>query len=356
MVYGANFAAEADAFALSGVTRPSDLATQLQVLAAYTSEPGWRPEALTRVKTYGMTLADRLEATDSGVLSRDLSGLLHAGDRRWTFPSRTDISAASPDELKTTIGPALASAPVEVVIVGDTTVEKAIDAVADTFGALPKRPEPAPLDLPAHGVSFPAPTAQPIVETHNGRADQGVAYVAWPTDDFFSDPQRARVETILGRVLQLRLIDTLRLKEGVTYSPSAGSVTSEVFPHYGYIDAEMEAPPAKLDGFFADVAQIAADLRTTPVGDDELQRAKKPAIEQLEKAMATNEYWLEGLSGAQADSRILDAMRSAEAQLERVTPADVQKAAQTYLKDATAWKLEIKPKTSVAAAAPAPPS
>jgi len=356
VVYGANFAAEADAFALSGVTRPSDLATQLQVLAAYTSEPGWRPEALTRVKTYGMTLADRLEATDSGVLSRDLSGLLHAGDRRWTFPSRTDISAASPDELKTTIGPALASAPVEVVIVGDTTVEKAIDAVADTFGALPKRPEPAPLDLPAHGVSFPAPTAQPIVETHNGRADQGVAYVAWPTDDFFSDPQRARVETILGRVLQLRLIDTLRLKEGVTYSPSAGSVTSEVFPHYGYIDAEMEAPPAKLDGFFADVAQIAADLRTTPVGDDELQRAKKPAIEQLEKAMATNEYWLEGLSGAQADSRILDAMRSAEAQLERVTPADVQKAAQTYLKDATAWKLEIKPKTSVAAAAPAPPS
>jgi zinc protease len=180
--------------------------------------------------------------------------------------------------------------------------------------------------------------------------------VAWPTDDFFSDPQRARVEAILGRVLQLRLIDTLRLKEGVTYSPSAGSVTSQVFPHYGYIDAEMEAPPAKLDGFFTDVAQIAADLRTTPVGDDELQRAKKPAIEQLEKAMATNEYWLEGLSGAQADSRILDSIRSAEAQLERVTPADVQKAAQTYLKDATAWKLEIKPKTSVAAASPAPPS
>jgi zinc protease len=105
-----------------------------------------------------MTLEDRLEATDTGVLSRDLSGLLHAGDKRWTFPSRAEIGAASPDELKATIGPSLAAAPVEVVIVGDTTVEKAIDAVADTFGALSKRPDPAPLGPPAHGVSFPSPT------------------------------------------------------------------------------------------------------------------------------------------------------------------------------------------------------
>ena len=80
-----------------------------------------------------------------------------------------------------------------------------------------------------------------------------------------------------------------------------------MFPHYGYIDAEMEAPPDKLDGFFVDVAQIAADLRTTPVTDDELERAKKPAIEALEKATATNEYWLDGLAGAQADPRRLDA-------------------------------------------------
>jgi zinc protease len=126
-----------------------------------------------------------------------------------------------------------------------------------------------------------------------------------------------------------------------------------VFPHYGYIDAEMEAPPPKLDGFFADVAQIAQDLRTTPVTADELERAKKPAIDALEKATASNEYWVAGLSGAQADPRRLDILRSAEASLVRVSADDVQKAAKTYLRDDTAWKLEIKPKTAVASAAPA---
>ena len=354
VVYGVNFGATADAFELSGVTRPADVASQLQVLAAYVAEPGWRPEAFQRMKSYGLTLEDQYDATDTGVLSRDLGGLLHAGDRRWTFPTRAEIGAETPDELKAALGPALAGAPLEVIIVGDITVDKAIAAVADTFGALPQRPDPAPIAPPAHGATFPAPTASPVVETHTGRADQGVALVAWPTTDFWSDPQGARINGVLGRVLQLRLTETLRLKEGVTYSPNAGAVSSSVFPRYGYIDAEMEAPPPKLDGFFVDVAEIAADLRDKPVTADELERAKKPAIEALEKAAATNEYWLDGLAGAQADPRRLDALRSAEASLERVSADDVQKAAKTWLRDDTAWKLEIKPKTAMAAAAPTP--
>jgi zinc protease len=353
-VYDVGFGAEPDAFVLEGRTRTSDAPTQLQVLAAYVSDPGWRPEAFRRLKGLGETLEAQYEATDSGLLSRDLGGLLHAGDRRWTFPSRAEISASNPDELKAALAPALTSGPIEVDIVGDITVDKAIEDVAETFGALPRRPDPAPPGAPAHATSFPHPAAAPVVETHNGRSDQGIALVAWPTNDYYASPDQARAASVLGRVMQLRLTDVLRLREGVTYSPSAGAVASTTFPHYGYLSAEMEAPPAKLDGFFVDVDKIAADLRTTPVTADELERAKKPALEALEKATATNEYWMNGLSGAQADPRRLDLLRSAQAGLERVSAADVQKAAQAYLRGDTAWKLEIRPKASVAAADPAP--
>jgi len=353
-VYGASFNAESDAFTLAGSTRTSDAPTQLEVLAAYVSDPGWRPEAFQRFKSFGATLEDQYAATDSGVLSRDLAGLLHAGDRRWTFPSKSEIDATTADALKSALTPVLASGPIEVEIVGDITVDKAIEDVAETFGALPPRPDwPAPAP-PPHGASFPAPVATPVVETHTGRADQGIALEAWPADDFYATPNGARVNNVLGRVLQLRLTDVLRLREGVTYSPAAGAVASTVFPHYGYIEAEMEAPPPKLDGFFTDVAKIAADLRTTPVSDDELERAKKPAIEALEKAIATNEYWLNGLAGAQTDARRLAILRSAQAGLERVSAADVEKAAQTYLLDEKAWRLEIKPQASVASADPTP--
>ena len=343
-VFSMNFAAEDDAFALSGETRTSDLPTQLQELAAYVTDPGWRPEAFERIKTFGETLEDQYNATDGGVFARDLNGLLRSGDRRWTFPGKAEIAGETLDDLKAQVSPALASGSIEVIVVGDITVDKAIDAVAQTFGALPKRPDPAPPTPPAHDPVFPAPVADPVVETHTGRADQAIGFIAWPTTDFFADPQGARINTILGEVMELRLLDVLRLKEGVTYSPTASSNASRVWPGLGFLDAYVEEPPDKLPLFFSDVQAIAADLRANPVKPDELERAKKPRIDALEKAMATNEYWRDGLAGAQSDPRRLDALRSAGAAYDRVDAAAIEKAAQTWLRDDKAWKLVVKPK------------
>ena len=316
----------------------------MQVLAAYVTEPGWRQEAFDRIVNYGATLHDQYEATDAGVLRRDLAGLLHNGDRRWTFPSREEIASAKLDTLKAAIAPSLARDPIEIAIVGDTTVEKAIAAVAATFGALPKRAELAG-PVVGKGVTFPAPVAAPIVRTHGGRADQAIAYLAWPTDDFYADMRRSRAAQVMVDILKLRLTEELREKQGATYSPSVGFSASQTWTGYGYLAASEEAPPALMDGFFRDVLKIAADLRDTPVTADELARAKTPRLDALEKSRATNEYWLGQLSGAQTDPRQLDAVRSVTAQVEAVTAADIQAVAQRYLRDDKAWKLVIRPKS-----------
>lgn len=344
-VYGADYRIEDDADVLTGATRRDDLDTQLQVLAAYTSEPGWRPEALQRMKTYTATLLDQYSATDSGVLGRDLPGLMHAGDRRWTFPNRDEISTADLDALKVQMAQ-VTTGPIEVVIVGDVTVDKAIASVAATFGALPPRaaaaaPQAVPINTTA--VSFPAPNIQPIVLTHHGRADQALGYTAWRTNDFFADPQAARDVSILGEVMQLQLLKTFREEQGVTYSPQVGYSSSMTWKGWGYLSASVEVPPAKLASFFADVNKIAADLRDHDVTPDVLERAKKPRIDEAEKARQTNGYWLNALSGAQQDPRRLDAIRSELPGMERVTAADVRKAAQQYLHDDAQWKLEVTP-------------
>lgn len=341
-LYGVQFGVVDDAFVLSGGTRRDDLPTQMQVLAAQVAEPGWRPEAFQRQKTAGKTIHDQFEATASGVMSRDLAALLHGGDRRWSFPSRAEIAAARLDDLKAQVAPALADGPIEVVIVGDITVEKAIDAVAETFAVLPARAPPAPLPEAQRRTAFPAPVARPVTLTHKGRADQAQGFIAWPTSDFFADPQRARETAVLGEVLKLRLMEELREKQGMTYSPSVNYTHSYVWPGWGYVSASVEAPPEKLDGFFADVARIAADLRDRPVSDDELSRARTPRIDRIEKARVTNQYWLGELSGAQADARRLDAARALIAGTQRVTAADVQRAAQAWLKDEAAWRLVVR--------------
>jgi zinc protease len=342
-VYGARFEIGEDAFQLVGSTRTADLPTEMQVLAAYVSDPGWRGEAFKRQQSAGKTLHDQLESTDAGVLRRELSGLLHGGDRRFTYPGRDDIAKAQLADLQAQIAPHLASDPLEVVVVGDITPDKAIEAVARTFGSLPARGAAQPVPDSQKRVAFPAGNTKPLAFTHKGRADQAIGYVAWPTTDLWANPQQALETDILGEIMDLRLIDELREAQGATYSPSVSYAHSPTWTGWGYLAASVEVPPAKLDGFFRDVGKIANDLKAKPVTADELERAKKPRLENLEKSRLTNQYWLSELSGAQDQPRKLDFIRHIVPGTEKITIADVQHAAQLVLKDDRAFRIEIAP-------------
>jgi zinc protease len=339
-VYGLGFGIGDDAFQLTGKTRPQDLATQLQVLAAYASDPAWRPSGWDRLRAYSGTIQDQLASTPGGVFGREAGILLHSGDRRWETPDREAMAAVKAEDGKAMLADPLAHGPVEILVVGDVTVDEAIRQVAATFGALPPRAAPsfAPSALTSN---FPAPGL--VKRTHKGRADQGLAFIAWPTNGFYADQRRTRTLNLLGEVLELRLIDEIREKQGTTYSPGAGHSASQVFPSYGYLSAQIEAPPEKLDGFLADAAKIAASLRDAPVSDDELQRARKPFVEGIIRSKSTNEWWLAQLANAQTRPEVGLSISEGIAQYESITPADLQQAARQYLVDARAWKMEVVP-------------
>ncbi len=342
-VYGASLGVDEDAFVLSGRTRPQDFERQLQVLAAYLTDPGWRPEPFERMRAFGTTLLAQLESTPSGVFSRDAEALLRSGDPRWRFPTREQFQTARLEALKTLLQEPMSRDPVEVIVVGDISVDEAVEQVAATFGALPAR---RPTATPAPGgnvLRFPAGGGEPVRLSHNGREDQAMAFIAWPGIDFAGNPQEARRLRLLEQVLRLRLVDELREKQGVTYSPNTRLEAGWAFPGYGYVAASVQAPPDKLAGFFATASEIARDLRGRPITDDELERARRPRVETITRSQATNEYWLNALSEGQTDPRRLDAIRASVPGLERITAAEVQEAARRYLKDETAWKLVITP-------------
>ena len=186
-IYGVSFDLSDDAFSLAGATRPADLDIQMQVLTAFMTKPGWRPDYFQQGLS---SLSDGLAKLDINPMSlfgAKLSGYLHSGDARWETPSLDDVAKARFEDVRAIVEPALMNSPIEVTIIGDVTVEQATRSVAATFGALPARQAP-PLAAPKAGdVRFPAPTPTPIVLSHRGRADQGAAAIAWPTTDVFAD-------------------------------------------------------------------------------------------------------------------------------------------------------------------------
>jgi len=227
--------------------------------------------------------------------------------------------------------------------VGDVNPEDVIGAVARTFGALPPRPAPEVAPADERQTGFPAPTAQPVVLRHKGRADQAIGYIAWPTDDIWADRDRAFATAVLGEVIRSRQTEQIREVEGATYSPSVSYAHSLVWKGWGYLAASVEVPPAKLQDFFDYVEKIAADLRANPISADELARAKEPRAKSIERAEVTNQYWLAQLSGAQADPRRLQLARDVAPGTRKVTAADVQAAAQAFLRDEKAFRLVVRP-------------
>ena len=355
-VVGANLSLDDDAFSLSGAAKSSDLDAQMQLLAAYVTDPGFRPEAFERMRTYGMTLNNQMEATPMGVEHRDLAQLLHSGDQRWATPNTDFIASTKLTDLKALLTDHLDHGPIEVLIVGDVSVDQAIAATAQTFGAMNRAAEIEKAPADGRAVVFPKAVVQPIVERHKGRADQAVAVLAWPTNDFYANMREARVLTVLSQIVQMRMLDDLRAQKGDTYSPSAGENPSLIYPGYGYLYANVETPPGKVEGFFTEVQKIAADLRAQPIAKDELDRAVLPLVSQLQQARETNGYWMANLVGAQTDPRRFESVRTQIAQYQGVTAADLQKAAQKYLDPNKAWKYAVLPEQTVADAAPLDPA
>ena len=332
-IYAANFSVGDNAFQFQGSTRPQDLATQMQVLAAYVADPGFRPEAFERLRQAYQTALPQLAATPGGVVRRDFEALIHAGDPRWATPTEAELAAARPRDLPDLLQRPLAQGPIEITIVGDVSVEEAIARTAATFGALPPRPASAPPAPASARTSFPAPTPSAVTLTDSGRPDQAMAIVAWPLTDFYKNMAGDRAALLAGEVLENRVIDKVRIGEGATYSPETQVALSETFPNYGLAYTAVEMPPQKIPAFFADIAAITADMGEHGVSEDELARARNPRVATIRKAQLTNEYWLVRLEGIIADPRRLGIIRTTLPDYEKVTVADIQAAARAWFVD-----------------------
>jgi zinc protease len=163
------FGVDDDAFTLSGSTRPADLDIEMQLLTAYMTKPGWRPEPYQQGLSSLTDNLPKLDSTPMSLFGAKLPELLHPGDARWAYPTLADVQSAKLEQVKAIMTPALANAPIEITMVGDVTVDQAVKSVASTFGALPARngaamPQPKAGDVifpRAHGPAGRAPSCGP---------------------------------------------------------------------------------------------------------------------------------------------------------------------------------------------------
>ena len=343
---GMDFGIDGDAFSLSAMTSPADLEDQLTLIAAKLAEPGWDPNPVTRARAVMIAGYPSLAGSPAGVIARDLEGLLHDGDPRWTTPDPETIAALTPEKFRALWEPLLAQGPIEVQVFGDIPADEAIADVAESIGALKPRPATATAAPP---IRFPDHVASPIVRTHTGPENQAAAVIAWPTGGGIEHIAEARRLEVLAAVMGDRLIEQLRSQAGVSYSPQVASEWPIGLGGGGRLIAIGQVPPEKTEFFFTLARKIAADLVANPISDDELQRVVTPLTQYVLRASTGNQFWMQLLGGATTDPRRIAAARAIIHDLKSVTAADLQATARTYLRPDKDWTMEVVPEKVAAA-------
>ena len=329
------------AFTFPATTRPADLADQMQLLAAYARDPGFRPELGNQLAAIGPMVAGQVEANAGAVFEREVSRLFGDGTTRYSeLPTSDDIKATKLDDLAALLRPELATA-ANVTMVGDIDVPKAIAVMQSTFGAGPKLAERTRASV---ALTMPQGRDEPYVVTHGGRADQAFYGAFWPLPDYRSDPRQSYVADVVAGILGARMIDTVREKLGMTYSPRASANTSIQLPGQGYLRVSLETPPSNFDAFRDLLASQLADLAAKPVSADELERARKPLVENSTKERESNAWWISSLAAANHEPLTRTWMLEEVAALGRVTAADVQAFAAKFLHGKKPVVVIAKPK------------
>ena len=337
LTYGFNVAE--DKFVVSGAGTMADLPAQMQLSMAYLTDPGLRPEMISQWLGLIPPFMAQIDSTPQAVAQFKAGEVVTGGNPRFAFPDQAELEAVSADRARELIAGELASAPIEIAVVGEFDMDAVIAAVASTFGNLPARKTELAPHEQRRMASFTNDRGERVL-THAGAPDQALALTYWPTTDDDDAQEEATLE-LLARILRLEMTDTIREQLGASYSPTSGSSMSNIYDGYGTFSTSVIVEPSQASEVFGVVDQLAEKLRTAPVDEDTLARARKPLLEQIAQAKKSNGYWLGVADDAQLEADRLDRIRTQEARYNAVTPQMLQQAAQEYLDPAHALRIRI---------------
>jgi zinc protease len=335
-----------DAFTARAATTPDDLPLQLELFTAYLSDPGYRPEGEEQYKLNIANFFARAFATPASALANTQGAILSDNDPRFSLGTPDQYQALGFAKLERDIGDRLEHGAIEIGIVGDIDEAETIALVARTFGTLPTREAEFASHPEARKRAFAIERGVRLVR-HTGDPSQAIVRAVWPTRDD-SDPEEAVALEVLERVVRLAVTEGIREKLGQSYSPSASSALSRVYPGYGTFTVSASVNAGQVAATQQAMEEIVRELRAAPVSEDVLVRAKAPLAEEYANLLKRNAGWLVLVDRAQSEADRLERFAKMPERLAAVTAADVQALAKRYLDWDKAVRILVLPKDAPA--------
>jgi zinc protease len=339
---GSAFGVAEDAFTLGGSTTPNDFGLQMRLMAASLTDPGYRPEGLWQFQNAIPMIYQQLRHTAAGP-QQEMTAWLHGGDPRFSLAPMEQLAGYTIADVKKWLTPELAGGYLELSVVGDFEIEKILPDILATFGALPARASELPELAEARKIAFPEAPAEKTF-TYESKIQLGMATVVWRTSGLRGNSREFRRLNILSDIYGDRLREEIREELGASYSPNAGASGSDALDDIGFLIGQSTGKPEDLQLLLDTMRREADELANEGATADELDRALKPTLGQLDRSLRDNGYWLGTvLSKSQLEPERLDLARDRRDDYEAITLEEINELAKKYLVADNALLVAIQP-------------
>lgn len=318
-------------FVLGGGTRPADLETELQLLAAYVSDPGFRNDRAGAIATAVDVIYRTIPSSPMSALSVALNEAVAPHSPR-SLPPQARLASLTQADFRRILEPTIRNSPLELTIVGDIDEATATRLTAATFGALPPRRAGPRERTDTYFIRYPASGALPQVRTtHQGDPTRAAVAVVWPL--WIAEPSRRREEwsvQLLSRLLEDAVRHRVREDLGLTYSPDASATTPD-FDDQGTLTVAVETSAADVERVRDAVLQVARDMAAGNIDQRTLDDSRTTWLNAVVNRQRTVAFWIDALTGvARNDQNLRDQMEF-EPILRSLTLQDIRNAARAWL-------------------------
>lgn len=349
---GVGFSMTDRAFLLSGNTNRKDLDTQLQLQTAYLMYPGYREDGAIQLRRALPMLYNKLDHEVQGAMQKQVPAILYKNNPRFTFPTQEQLNSYRIKDVRDWVDAPLKNNYLEVTVTGDFKAEDIIPLLERTVGALPKRADaPAALDSKLrHPAMADFNFSKDL--SYDSSIDKTLVCLFWKTPGG-EDKKLARRLNMLKAVFYDRVFKGLREDMGETYSPMTGIKVSETYPDDGYIFTISSGVMRNKEAVRNAIANIARELGKGNVTREELERARNPILNSMERAQRDNGYWASLLQDSQAKPERLAQQRENIPDVKAITVEEINKLAKDIFGKGEHLNLNILPDHPAAETPPA---
>ena len=331
-----------DRFIISISGTPEDLESGFQLAHLLLKEGQVSPQGLKLLQDSLRQGIALFPSNSNMKLSEKLGLMMSGNDARFKFVTTEQVDNLSVDKVQKFYDEKIKTASMEVSIVGDLKLAKAEELTAKYLASLSKRaPLPGKED-PARQLKHITRAQKEIVEVDT-ITDKALVLCGYRLPGWLTTKEK-RAIGIAAQILSSRLHDTIREKEGLTYSAHGFSRSSKTYKGKNFIVSYFTAKPSNTEKAAKVTLELLEKYAQEGPTDKEMTTVLKQVSNSIKTSQQKTSYWSSILSELNYHDYKLDEVATAPEGYAAFTKEEIAATLKKFFTKENSFELIVTPK------------